>query len=119
MFERLESDLTLEWEMHLPTIVRRGICMRSINVEVNYQAKASRLELFIRFIWGMLVFISLAIIGIFASMAICIQWFYILVFGKRHKGLHSFVTAWLCAVVGMMMYNNLSTDERPPFIPKF
>jgi len=93
--------------------------MKTVNIEVNYAEKASRLELFIRFIWGTLVWICLSIIGIFACMAICIQFFYILLMGKRHKGMYEFATAWLSAVAGVMMYNNLSTDERPPLIPKF
>ncbi len=93
--------------------------MESVKVAVKYEEKASRLELFIRFIWGALVWICLAIIGIFACMAICIQWFYMLLLGKRHRGLYDFATAWLSAVAGLMMYNNLSTDERPPLVPKF
>jgi len=93
--------------------------MESVKVTVNYAEKASRLELFIRFIWGFLVAIVLGIIGIFASLAILAQWFYILLMGKKHKGLYGFATAWLSAVAGLMMYNNLSTDERPPLMPKF
>jgi len=93
--------------------------MKTVSVEVKYAEKASRPELFIRFVWGTLVAISMVIIGMFVGLAVLIQWFYVLLMGKRHRGLHGFATAWLCAWAGMMMYNNLSTDERPPLIPKF
>ena len=92
--------------------------MDTVKVTVTSAEKASRLELFIRWIWGTIVMIILCIIGIFASIAIFVQWFYILFLGKRHAGLAKFVNAWFVAMTGLYFYMYLSTDERPPLIPE-
>jgi len=93
--------------------------METVKVTVKSEEKASRLELFIRFIWGTIVAIVLCIIGIFACLAIFAQWFYILILGKRHAGMQKFVNSFLVAVCNLHFYNNLSTDERPPLVPQF
>ncbi len=93
--------------------------MESVKINVTSAEKASRLELFIRFIWGFIVAMILGIIGIFACLAIMAQWFYILIFGKRHAGMAKFVNSWISALCGLWFYNNLSTDERPPLVPNF
>ena len=93
--------------------------MESVKVTITSAEKASRLELFIRFIWGTIVAIVLCIIGIFASLAVFVQWFHILVLGKRNAALANFVNAWIKAYAGLSFYFNLSTDERPPLIPQF
>ena len=93
--------------------------METVKISVKSDEKASRLELFIRFIWGFIAYIVLGIIGIFAYLAVLIQWLHILILGKRHPALAKFINAWYAAVAQVMFYVLLSTDERPPFIPEF
>ena len=80
--------------------------------------KASRLELFIRFIWGTIVAIILCIIGIFAYIAIMVQWLHILLLGKRHAALAKFINGWYTGMAQLYFYMLLATDERPPLMPE-
>ena len=92
--------------------------METVKINVTSAEKASRLELFIRWIWGTIVMIILSIIGIFACIAMFVQWFYILLLGKRHPALVKFINGWFSAMVGLYFYMYLSTDERPPIVPE-
>jgi len=93
--------------------------MKTVTINVKSSEKASRLELFIRIVWTILCSIVLGIVGIFAVIAMFIQWFHILILGKRQMQLNKFYTAWMTAFFAMSYYKNLSTDERPPIIPEF
>ena len=92
--------------------------METVKISVTSAEKASRIELFIRWIWGTIAMIILGIIGIFACIANMIQWVYILILGKRHPALAKFITGWYKAVAQLMFYYMLSTDERPPLMPE-
>jgi hypothetical protein len=92
--------------------------METVKISVTSAEKASRLELFIRWIWGTIVMIILGIIGIFAFIANIIQWIYILILGKRHPALAKFVTNWFKGYTQLYFYMLLSTDERPPLVPE-
>ncbi len=81
--------------------------------------KASRLELFIRFVWYFICAIVIAIVGIFAYIAVIVQWLHILLLGKRHPALAKFVNAWYTQVAQVIFYVLLATDERPPIAPEF
>lgn len=93
--------------------------MESVKVTVKSDEKASRVELFIRFVWYFICMIVIAIVGMFAYIAIAIQWLHILILGKRHPALAKFVTAWYTQVAQVMFYILLCTDERPPIVPEF
>lgn len=93
--------------------------MKTVTITVKPVEKASRLELFIRIIWTILCSIVLGIVGIFAIIAMVLQWFHILILGKRQMQLNKFATNWLIAFAALHFYKNLSTDERPPLIPEF
>jgi len=93
--------------------------MKTVNITVTSAEKASRLELFIRFVYGTILAIILCILGIFVSIAIVIQWFYMLFLGKRQKEMQKFINAWLILLCQLHFYCNLSTDERPPLFPEF
>ena len=92
--------------------------METVKISVTSAEKASRLELFIRWIWGTIVMIILCIIGFFACIAMFVQWFYILILGKRHPALAKFVTNWYRGMAQLGFYYILSTDERPPLVPE-
>lgn len=93
--------------------------MDTVKVSVTSAEKASRLELFIRFVYGLIVGIVLGIIGMFAYIALALQWLHILILGKRHAALAKFVNAWLVAIAQLHFYCCLATDERPPLVPAF
>lgn len=93
--------------------------METVKMTIKSEEKASRLELFIRFVWGFIAAIVLGIIGIFAYIAIFIQWLHILLLGKRHPAIAKFVNAWVIANAQLSVYMILGTDERPPMVPEF
>ena len=93
--------------------------METVKITITSGEKASRLELIIRFIYGFVAGIVLAIVGIFAYIAFVIQWLHILILGKRHPALAKFVNAWLAACAQLEFYTMLATDERPPLVPEF
>lgn len=93
--------------------------METIKVTMKSDAKAGRLELIVRFIWGFICAIILEIIGLFAFLAVFVQWFHILILGKRHAALAKFVNSWVAALMSLYFYVLLGTDERPPLIPEF
>ena len=112
MYKKLRREVRGAYRV----IVRRD-CMETVKIDVTNADKASRLELFIRWIWGFIVAIILCIIGVFAYIAIMIQWIHILILGKRHPALAKFVTNWYKGMAQLGFYYMLSTDERPPLIP--
>ncbi|MCX6772977.1 MAG: DUF4389 domain-containing protein [Candidatus Micrarchaeota archaeon] len=93
--------------------------MDSIKISVKSDEKASRIELFIRFVWYFIAMIILGIIGIFAYIAVMLQWLHILILAKRHPALGKFVNSWYTAVAQLIFYILLATDERPPLMPEF
>lgn len=93
--------------------------MDTVKVTVKSDEKASRVELIVRFIWGMIVGIILGIIGMFAFIGVMIQWLHILLLGKRHAGLQKFINSYGVAKAQLEFYWLLSTDERPPIVPEF
>ncbi|MFA5929825.1 MAG: DUF4389 domain-containing protein [Candidatus Micrarchaeia archaeon] len=94
--------------------------MDTVKLTVTSAEKASRLELLIRFVWGTIVAIILAIIGFFAIyLATPLQWLHILILGKRNGALAKFVSAWFKATTQLHAYFILLTDERPPLMPEF
>ncbi len=86
-----------------------------IKLDVKYEEKASRLEaLIIRLLYGVVLCIILEIWGIVACIVVVIQWFHILILGKRHQGMHSFLTKFVRYYTRVCGYLWLLTDARPP-----
>ena len=92
--------------------------MKTVKINVISAEKASRWEVIVRLIWASLCAIVLLVAGIFAAIAIIIQIFHILIFGKRHMKLNKFATNWLIAFAALGFYKNYCTDERPPLVPQ-
>ncbi len=93
--------------------------MKTIKVEVKSAEAASRKELVVRFAWGFLGGITYGITGMFAYVAMMVQWLHILFARKRHPALSKFINAWSIAYVKFELYLYLATDERPPLVPDF
>jgi len=83
----------------------------------SYNEDASRLELFVRIVYGFLISIVLAIYGFIASLCMFVQWFHILILGRRNLGLHDIVQGYLEYQTHVLSYTNFTTDERPGIMP--
>ena len=91
--------------------------MKTVKITVTSAEKASRWEVIVRLIWASLCGIVLLVIGIFAVIAIIIQLFHILIFGRRQMKLNKFAANWLSAFAALGFYKNYCTDERPQLVP--
>jgi len=84
-----------------------------------YEHDAGRLELFIRIVYGWIAIgIVLLVYGIVAEICLVIQWFVILILGRRSEGLSNFVKGYLEYFVHVVSYYYFMTDERPGIMPK-
>ena len=53
-----------------------------------------------------------------AEICIVIQWFVILILGRRSEGLSNFIKGYLEYYVHVLSYCYLMTDKRPGILPK-
>ncbi len=83
-----------------------------------YEHNASRLELFIRILYWIAIGIVLAVYGFIAQILLIIQWFVILILGRRNEGLSDFIKGYLEYVVHVTPYVYFMTDRRPGVMPK-
>ena len=83
----------------------------------TYVNEASRLELLIRIVYWILIGIVACVYGIIATICLIIQWFYVLIFGRRHEGLSNFAKGYLEYLVHVMSYTYIMTDKRPNILP--
>lgn len=93
--------------------------MKSVQITLTSEEGASRWELLFRFVWGTIVGFVLGIIGMLAGIAVVIQGLHILIYEKRQAGLQKFINAYGIALSQLRFYWLLTTDERPPIMPKF
>ncbi|MCL6089198.1 MAG: DUF4389 domain-containing protein [Candidatus Marsarchaeota archaeon] len=92
--------------------------MRTVKFEMTYKEKASRLELLIRFLWGIPTAIVAVVLLAIAVIAGCLQFVHILFLGKRHKTLYEWTYKFVAYFVQYECYKNLLTDERNPILPE-
>jgi hypothetical protein len=82
-----------------------------------YEHDAGRLELFVRIVYWIAIGIVAWVYGVLAMICLFIQWFSILIFGRRQQGLSDFAKGYLEYIVSRMPYIYLMTDVRPPILP--
>ena len=82
-----------------------------------YEHDASRLELLIRILYWILIGIVLWVYGIIAFICLFIQWFHILILGRRSEGLSNIAKGYLEYLVHVMSYTYIMTDKRPDILP--
>ena len=58
-----------------------------------------------------------AVYGIIASICLFIQWFHILILGRRSEGLSNIAKGYLEYMVHVMSYTYIMTDKRPDILP--
>lgn len=83
-----------------------------------HQRHASRLELFIRIIYGFFIGLVLMVYGFAASICQSLLWLNILILGSRNEGLSLFIKGYLEYQVHVLSYTSLLTDRRPGIIPR-
>lgn len=82
-----------------------------------YEHDASRLELLIRILYWILIGIVAWVYGIVAFLCLFVQWFHILILGRRNEGLSNIAKGYLEYIVNVTAYVNIMTDTRPGIIP--
>ncbi len=88
-----------------------------INQLFVYEEQASRLELFIRILYWIAIGIVLAVYQFVTEICLLIQWFVILIFGRRNEGLSNFIKGYLEYVVQVLPYITFMTDRRAEILP--
>ena len=84
----------------------------------TYEHDASRLELLVRIVYWILIGIVAWVYGIIATICLIIQWFCILILGRRSEGLSNFAQGYLEYLVNVMGYVYIMTDKRPGILPE-
>jgi len=115
----LTKELKLK-EKALQLKYREGklFSMKTIQQKIIYVEKASRIEMLFRIIWGIVAGIVLGIFSLIAIFAIVIHFFYILIYGKRQRGIFDLVKAIEVQRFRLVFYLTFETDERPPIVPE-
>lgn len=83
-----------------------------------YEHKARRLESLIRIFYSIAIAIVMFVYGLIADILMIIQWFVILVLGRRSEELSDFIKGYLEYHVHVLSYTSWMTDERPGIMPK-
>jgi len=82
-----------------------------------YERPARRLELLVRIVYWILIGIVAWVYGLIAGVCTFIQWFVILILGRRSEGLSIFIQGYLEYHVHVLSYISLMTDRRPHILP--
>jgi Zn-dependent protease with chaperone function len=82
-----------------------------------YERSARRLELLIRIGYWIVIGIVSWVYGILAFVCLFIQWFFILIMGRRQQGLSDFARGYFEYIVSRMPYMYFMTDQRPAVFP--
>ncbi|MCR4368782.1 MAG: DUF4389 domain-containing protein [archaeon] len=91
--------------------------MKDVTIQIKAQEKASRIELLIRFVYLIPLYIVLMVLSLIAIVGIVINFLTSLILGKRIGALNKFVVAYLKYSYEFSAYLFV-TDERPEIIPK-
>ena len=81
--------------------------------------KASRLELIVRWIYGIIIGFLFYLWGIYVSILEFLQFWHILIFGRRGARLYRSTKRYLAASTHVSAYLLYLTDERPELTPDF
>jgi len=82
-----------------------------------FEQDAGRFELLIRIVYWILIGIVLWVYGVIAFVCLFIQWFHILILGRRNQTLSDIAKGYLEYLVHVMSYVYIMTDRRPDILP--
>jgi len=80
----------------------------------SYTEPSSRAELFIRIVYIFVLGIIIEAWGIVAGIAQIFQFFYVLIYAKKHQGAFDFMAGFFRFYFNLTAYTYLLTDKRPP-----
>jgi hypothetical protein len=83
----------------------------------SYEHDARRLELVVRIAYWIAIGIVAWVYSILAMICLFIQWFFILIMGRRQQGLSDFAQGYFEYIVSRMPYMYFMTDVRPKVFP--
>lgn len=83
------------------------------NVAFKFKDRASRVELLVRIPFVLILLMVGGMWGIFAEIAIMLQWFHVLLTGKRSRRLWRFIARFLNFYTRLWAYAGILTDARP------
>ncbi len=90
---------------------------REVKELAPYSEKARRIELVIRWIYGIAIGIIFWLWGIFISILNFIHFWHILILGKRHSSIYRHTRRYINAVAYVDSYLMFLTDARPDLTP--
>jgi len=82
-----------------------------------FEQNASRLELLIRIAYWIIIGIVAWVYGFIAFICLFVQWFHILILGRRNQALSDIAKGYLEYMVHVMSYMYIMTDRRPDILP--
>jgi hypothetical protein len=82
-----------------------------------FEQPARRVELLVRILYWILIGIVLWVYGLIAGICLVIQWFVILILGRRNQDLSDFARGYLEYMVHVAPYIYIMTDRRPDVFP--
>jgi hypothetical protein len=82
-----------------------------------FEQDAGRVELLVRIVYWILIGIVLWIYGIIACICLFIQWFHILILGRRNEALSDIAKGYLEYMIHVLPYTYFMTDTRPDIMP--
>jgi hypothetical protein len=84
----------------------------------TYEEKASRIELLVRILYWILIGIVMTVYGFLSGICLIIQWFVILILGRRNRALGEFIQGYVEYYVHVLNYVYFFTDKRPNIMPE-
>lgn len=89
----------------------------SVSVSVKPDDKVNRVEVIVRILYAIVLYIVMIFVGIALYILLIINFLTCLILAKRiGAGFLGNVVEWMTKITAYMFF---VTDERPPFIPKF
>jgi hypothetical protein len=82
-----------------------------------YIAKASRVELIVRWLYGIVIGLVLAVWQFWYSLCVSIHFWYILILGRRSSYLYRQTRRYIAALAYESSYLSFLTDSRPQLTP--
>lgn len=92
--------------------------MKTVQIAVKSDNKASRLELFIRIVWAIPTGIFFWLFSIVAGVCLILHWLFILITGTRNNALNDIIKTYVYYQAKVHSYMSLLTDERNPIFPE-
>jgi amino acid permease len=83
-----------------------------------FEREGRRLELLVRIFYSIAIAIVLWVYGLIAGICLIIQWFVILILGRRNEDLSNFIRGYLEFYVHVLSYVYWMTDRRPGIMPR-